>query len=133
MAENSSERMARLFHEHYERLAPSYQYETRKESAVPWEQVPANNRELMIDVASSLLAVGYRRTWLEDDEEPGDHPVVLDRDGDRWEWNEAREGWTCEDVYGTEAFEWSALLLEVGSVYEIPSVPPASSSPETSQ
>jgi len=50
------EEVARAFHEAYERLAPSFGYETRPESAVPWEQVPENNRRLMIAVASEVTA-----------------------------------------------------------------------------
>ena len=50
------EAIARLFHETYERLAPSYQYETRKETAVPWEHVPDRNKQLMIAVANVVLA-----------------------------------------------------------------------------
>lgn len=46
--------VARAFHEAYERLAPSFSYETRKASAVPWEQVPANNRALMTAVAAEV-------------------------------------------------------------------------------
>ena len=49
-------RVARLFHETYERLAPSFGYETRKASAVPWDDVPENNRRLMIAVAAEILA-----------------------------------------------------------------------------
>ena len=48
--------LAKLFHETYERLAPSYNYETRKASAVPWEQVPDNNKRLMIAVAAEVLS-----------------------------------------------------------------------------
>lgn len=47
--------LARLFHETYERLAPFYGYETRTESAVPWEDVPTQNRLLMIAVATEVL------------------------------------------------------------------------------
>jgi len=50
--------VAQAFHETYERLAPSVGYETRPESAVPWEQVPAENRRLMIDVVDTLLRDG---------------------------------------------------------------------------
>jgi hypothetical protein len=46
----TAEELARAFHETYERLAPAYSYETRRESAVPWEQVPENNKQLMIAV-----------------------------------------------------------------------------------
>ena len=41
------EDIAKLFHQTYERLAPDFGYETRRESAVPWEDVPENNRRLM--------------------------------------------------------------------------------------
>lgn len=48
------EETARLFHETYERLAPSHGYETRKASAVPWEDVPEPNRSLMVAVAGEV-------------------------------------------------------------------------------
>lgn len=48
--------IARLFHETYERLAPSFGYETRKASAVPWDDVPESNRRLMIAVAAEVQA-----------------------------------------------------------------------------
>jgi hypothetical protein len=51
----NAEQLARLFHETYERLAPEYDYETRRESAVAWDEVPENNRRLMIAVAGELL------------------------------------------------------------------------------
>jgi hypothetical protein len=47
--------VARLFHEAYERLAPDFGYKTRKESAVPWEDVPEPNRSLMVAVAAEVL------------------------------------------------------------------------------
>lgn len=53
-----AERVAKAFHESYERQAPSVGYETRKASAVPWESVPENNRQLMINVAADLLTRG---------------------------------------------------------------------------
>jgi hypothetical protein len=46
----TAERVAREFHETYERLAPSYDYETRRASAVSWKDVPLANKELMIQV-----------------------------------------------------------------------------------
>lgn len=49
-------KIARLFHETYERLAPNYGYKTREESAVPWELVPEPNRDLMIEVATVVGA-----------------------------------------------------------------------------
>jgi hypothetical protein len=48
------ERLAKEFHEAYERLAPQFGYETRPESAVPWEQVPEQNRQLMVAVVQDL-------------------------------------------------------------------------------
>jgi hypothetical protein len=52
------EKIAREFHEAYERLAPSYGYETRDESAVPWDEVPSKNKSLMRGVVADLLARG---------------------------------------------------------------------------
>lgn len=49
------EYIAMRFHETYERLAPAHGYETRKASAVPWDDVPEQNRGLMIAVVRSLL------------------------------------------------------------------------------
>jgi hypothetical protein len=50
-----AEELARFFHESYESLAPEFGYETRKESAVPWEKVPDKNRRLMIAVCARVL------------------------------------------------------------------------------
>lgn len=55
--EEGPEDLARRFHEAYERLAPSFGYETREESAVPWDDVPEQNRALMIAVCAELLGV----------------------------------------------------------------------------
>jgi hypothetical protein len=49
------EELAQLFHETYERLAPEHNYQTRKASAVPWSDVPENNKNLMIAVAGEVL------------------------------------------------------------------------------
>lgn len=49
------EQLAQRFHDTYERLAPSFGYETRKESKVEWTNVPENNRQLMIAVATEVL------------------------------------------------------------------------------
>ena len=48
------ERLARWFHEAYEELAPSMDYETREESAVPWDGVPETNKRLMIATATGV-------------------------------------------------------------------------------
>ena len=51
----AAEMLARLFHETYERLAPDYGYETRRESAVPWDDVPDQNKRLMVAVCGHVL------------------------------------------------------------------------------
>lgn len=53
--------MAEEFHRTYERLAPAYGYEIRKESAVPWKDVPAGNRGLMMATCAEVLAWILRR------------------------------------------------------------------------
>ena len=50
-----AEILARLFHEAYEKLAPGYNYKTREASAVEWEDVPENNKKLMIAVSAEIL------------------------------------------------------------------------------
>jgi hypothetical protein len=47
--------LARMFHESYERRAPDFGYETRTDSAVPWEDVPEPNKGLMVAVAGDIL------------------------------------------------------------------------------
>lgn len=47
----TDEQLARLFHETYEHLAPHFAYQTRKASAVSWNDVPEPNKSLMIAVA----------------------------------------------------------------------------------
>jgi hypothetical protein len=54
--ETTDEELAELFHETYERLAPSFNYQTRKASAVPWSDVPPNNKALMTAVCHHVLA-----------------------------------------------------------------------------
>ncbi len=49
------ESFAQYFHEQYEKLAPAFGYETRKASAVPFNELPENNRKLMIAVATLAL------------------------------------------------------------------------------
>jgi hypothetical protein len=51
------EQLAGLFHETYERLAPQFGYETRKETAVSWDDIPADNpnKRLMIAVCGEVL------------------------------------------------------------------------------
>lgn len=53
-----AERIARAFHEAYEQFAPEFGYKTRTASAVPWEDVPQQNRSLMVATVRSLLERG---------------------------------------------------------------------------
>lgn len=55
---SDAEYVARAFHETYEELAPLHGYKTRDASAVPWEDVPEQNKALMINVAHHLLDGG---------------------------------------------------------------------------
>lgn len=50
-----AENLARRFHEAYELLAPHFGYETRPETAVPWDEVEDTNRRLMIATAALVL------------------------------------------------------------------------------
>jgi hypothetical protein len=52
----TAELLARTFHETYERLAPSFEYDTRDDSRQPWEQVPEPNRSLMVATAEAVIA-----------------------------------------------------------------------------
>lgn len=52
-----SEELAKLFHDIYETLAPQYGYETRKETRVKFDELPENNKKLMIAVCSRVAAV----------------------------------------------------------------------------
>ena len=56
IADSRAEQLAQKFHEAYERLAPSFGYETRKDSAKPWSEVPEQNKQLMIAVCAELEA-----------------------------------------------------------------------------
>jgi hypothetical protein len=50
-----AEKVAKAFHESYERQAPDYGYVTREASAKPWEDVLPSNKNLMIAVCLDLL------------------------------------------------------------------------------
>jgi hypothetical protein len=49
------EDVARAFHDAYESLASSFGYKTRDASAVPWDDVPENNKALMIATVRNVL------------------------------------------------------------------------------
>ena len=50
-----AEKLAEFFHKTYEAFAPMFSYKTREASAVPWKDVPENNRNLMIVVCDHIL------------------------------------------------------------------------------
>jgi hypothetical protein len=54
----NAERIARSFHEAYESLAPSHGYETREASAKPWDEMPEQNKALMVGTVQRLLHEG---------------------------------------------------------------------------
>lgn len=58
---NRCEAVARAFHETYETLAPHFGYDTREESAVPWADVPEQNKRLMRATVDSLIEQGVIR------------------------------------------------------------------------
>lgn len=48
---------AKAAHDAYEEYAPEFGYDTRQESAVPWEELPANRRALMcVSIGAALAA-----------------------------------------------------------------------------
>lgn len=53
----TAEQLAERFHEAYERLASEHGYVTRPESAVPWADVPEQNKRLMIAVCDELTSL----------------------------------------------------------------------------
>ena len=52
-----AESVAKLFHETYERLAPTFGYETREATRVSWDALPERNKRLMIATTAELLAL----------------------------------------------------------------------------
>lgn len=53
---NDRRAIAKRFRETYERLAPQFGYRTRKETSKPWDQMPEQNKRLMIAVCAEILA-----------------------------------------------------------------------------
>lgn len=52
---DTAEKIARAFHQAYERLAPEQGYRTREASAVPWSDLSGGNKGLMIATVTELL------------------------------------------------------------------------------
>ena len=102
---SGAERIARRFHESYERLAPEHAYQTREASAKPWDQVPEQNRELMVAVVEELLGQGDIELGVLADAEAGPRShfeIYESADGDhRWRLRAANG----EVVASGEGFE----------------------------
>lgn len=56
--ESRPEHIARRFHEVYEELAPVYGWQTQERSAVPWHDVPPENKGLMVETVTRLIHEG---------------------------------------------------------------------------
>ena len=50
-----AETFAKFFHKQYEELAPHHGYETKPESKVPFDELPLENRSLMVHVCAEVL------------------------------------------------------------------------------
>ena len=105
---DAAEHLAQLFHETYERLAPSHGYETRKASAKPWSEVPEPNRGLMVAVAGHVLATWTG--WPAADADRAGEDDALDLDAIRQALAEAQAGWSevapqLDELGGDEARE----------------------------
>lgn len=77
-----AERLAQMFHETYERLAPEHGYKTRERSAVPWQHLPADNKNLMIAVCGEILEnIGLAEVQDEYEKKKFNVLIVDDDDG----------------------------------------------------
>jgi hypothetical protein len=52
---NDSELIAKRFHEVYEDLAPTMGWETQERSRKTWEELPIENKWLMVKVVEQLM------------------------------------------------------------------------------
>ena len=59
------EELAEKFHATYEGAAEAMGYTTRRDSAVPWAQVPKKNKALMVATCAEVLAWMHGRTKRE--------------------------------------------------------------------
>lgn len=74
------EELAEYFHQEYERMAPEFGYKTRKASAVPWTDVPEDNRRLMQAVALSVLLKWFPKHAAVSGVPPRGHEVIYGPD-----------------------------------------------------
>jgi len=73
---NDAETLARKFHEIYERLAPHFGYETRKETRD--FDPESNNGRLMIAVCAEILAEAAPPKWISVDKELPPHGITVE-------------------------------------------------------
>lgn len=58
MSVSVAERIAKEFHDTYEKLAPQFGWNTQTSSRKPWADVPKENKLLMIEVIHDLMDRG---------------------------------------------------------------------------
>lgn len=73
-----SERIAKRFHEVYEELAPTMGWETQERSRKEWDELPLENKWLMVKVVEQLLEekVIYKGRGLNAKSEVPEAPTV---------------------------------------------------------
>lgn len=54
--------VARAFHESYEMFAPAIGWDTQTKSRMSWDDVPSDNKQLMLVVVTDLLSRGIIST-----------------------------------------------------------------------
>ena len=99
-----AEQIAMRFHFWYESLAPKYDYATRKESHVEWDQVPENNRSLMVAVARQ---VADEFAICETEEAVDTTPNTVSTQCPHWELDEPDEGEITHCCYHPDKLLWA--------------------------
>lgn len=103
------ETVARLFHEAYERLAPRYKYSTRVATAVPWDDVPIDNKSLMIATATAVLAALSTQPAARAGDGSSERGAAVSYDGD-----EARAEAARRFLPDGEKITWAAANTAAG-------------------
>jgi len=61
----TAEKLARKFHDEYERLAPEFGWKSQESCRKGFDELPESNRELMVEVARQVI-VWIVETMLEE-------------------------------------------------------------------
>ncbi len=103
-------KLAREFHEVYEELAPKYGWKTQEASAVPWDDVPKHQRELMCDVIRRVVQPLIDR--VREDEREQCARVCYERQIDWESWMEGADMPAFEEfsTRSSEAFKCAAAI-----------------------